>query len=443
MMAVLAVGCSLKEDPDEVLPMSGNHSPGELAMVTTDTSSDGYHYLEAEMSPDGTRLAFTADWPALPPPGQPPEEIPTIRSLVVMGYQPGSTPTQPLQQLAQAGASLVPMVEPVSITVGGSGTQWLIYPLRGAQKGAPTWLDDQTLVFWMRTERGDRLFRADLTQATIFPELVYYEPEDLTVRGRYWHHHEPALSPDRQWVAFSRFGGSRSNPDSIQSYTLQEIWVARLNGPTPLAFPVTTGVTMIGGPAWSPDGTRLAFHATLELQGGGAFYGTELFSVEFDTTGLAATGGVALNRALRRLTFTSIPEGNPIPIANANPSWSADGRTIIFASTRRAPTITLHDRSIWRIPSDGSLEPVIAFFSREDDVDAQFLPGSSNEILLSSAMGFPTEMLDRLEREARERLRLEYPEFNDVQINELAAAERQELEYFQRVMTHLFVFRGW
>ncbi len=437
---LLVSGCSLKDDPNEELPMSGNHSPGDLAMVTTDTSQSAYQYLEPAMSPSGTQIAFTADWPALPPPGSYIGDTPTIRSLITIAYQEGATPTQPLEKLALSGAKYVPLQEPTAVVVGDQ--LWQMEPLRRAQKGSPAWLDEQTLLFWMSTQRGDRLFTADLTQTSIVPQIVYYEAEDLLITGQLWYHRDPALSPDRQWVAFTRYGGSRVLPDSLINYTLQSIWVARLNSPTRQAFQISRGAIMMGGLDWSPDGRKIAFHSTLDIQGGGAFYGTELFTIDFDTTGLAQTGGVELNHGLKRLTTSVLVDGTRIPFGNTSPAWSADGGTIIFVSTRRAPTITLYDRSIWRIPSDGSLEPEIAFFSREDDIDAQFVPGSNNQFVLASAMGFPTEMLDRLEAEAIERITLEYPEFDETQVAALAAAERRQLEFFQRVMTHIFVFRS-
>ncbi len=54
LLATLVVGCSTREDPNETLVLQGNHSPGTLVMVTTDTSSNGYHYLEPSLSPDGS-----------------------------------------------------------------------------------------------------------------------------------------------------------------------------------------------------------------------------------------------------------------------------------------------------------------------------------------------------------------------------------------------------
>ncbi|MHB8078132.1 MAG: TolB family protein [Candidatus Krumholzibacteriia bacterium] len=438
LLTALVVGCSTRETPNETLVLEGNHSPGTLTMVTTDTSSDGYNYLEPSLSPDGTRIAFTADWAALPSTDHLPETLPTIRQLVIM---PNRVGVEPEQHLAQSGAALVPFRSPCRLALPG-GVYWLVYPLTDAQKGSPCWLDNQTLVFWMHTIRGDRLCRADLTQTSIVPEIIYCESEDFLAAGRFWQHRDPAVSPDGQWVVFSRFGAAGNTPDSLQTYTKQQLWLVSLNRTPQIALPLTSEGALVENPAWSADGSRIAFDATLDLIGGGSFYGNEIFSITFDGA-QAASGAVPLDQGLKRLTFTSIPDGNPIPIENTKPSFSADGSTLVFTSTRRAPSLTLHDRSIWRIPSDGRLEPVIAFFSREDDVQARFAPGSNNLLVLSSAMGFPTEMLDRLEQEARDAIRAADPLLNDVQVNQLAAAKRIELEYFARVMTHLFTFQGW
>ncbi len=66
LAVALAVGCSTKDDPSEVLELCGNHSCGQLAMVTIDTSKDGFQYLEVALSPDQAKVAFTADWAAIP-----------------------------------------------------------------------------------------------------------------------------------------------------------------------------------------------------------------------------------------------------------------------------------------------------------------------------------------------------------------------------------------
>ncbi len=445
LVVFAAAGCSLKESPSESLAICGNHSCGSLQMVTTDTSSDGYNYLEPSISPDGGRIIFTADWAAIPPVDHPPNPVPMTRMLALMDVPPPGDTASVHILLKESGAVPVIMRDPVKVAVGD--TLWEMNPMMGmdAQKGHPSWLDGNTIVFWMHLQRGDRMFKADLRQnGSIVPEMIYYEPDDRRQSGRFWQHHDPALSPDRQWVAFTRFGSSRSNPDSIGRYTRISLWVASMTVPQ-LAFQVTDTTDVMGGVSWSPDGRQIAFQATLDITGAAssAFYGTEIFTVDFDTTGLAANHRVPWNRNLRRLTFTTIPEGNPIPIYNEKPVYTPDGSTILFVSDRRAPSITLHDRNIWRIPSDGSLDPVITFFSRADDIDPSFFPGDSRRIVLSSAMGFPTEMLDRYQAEAVIRIHNENPDLSDVQVRQKAASERQQLEYFARVMTHLYIYSGW
>ena len=452
LLALLAVGCSLREDPPESLELSGNHSPGLLTMVTTDTSSDGFHYLEPAISRDGTRVIFTCDWAALPPPGQAPDEIPVIRNMAMMNIPIPGTEPQVRQRLADAGAQLVLIKNPCNVVLA-PGTTWTLYPLTGearsskGTKGSPNWVDDTHVLFWMNTDRGDRLFTIDFDLAwnDRTPVLVYLEPGDLQQTGRYWQHHDPAVSPDGQWVVFTRFGSSRTNPDSLGSYTDMELWCCSLSPtpPTPKAFPLTSGTNIMGAPDWSPDGRSIALHSTLRLIGSGTDYGTELFTMDFDTTGLAANGGVTRNRGLRRVTYTTVPVGSPIPITNEKPIWSADGGTLLFVSSRRAPSITLRERSIWRVPADGSLEPSLGFFTREDDIDPVFFPNSNNQIMLCSAVGFPTEMLDRIEAETRERLAEENPTWDMTQIEQAAAGQREELEYFEGVMTHLFIYSGW
>ena len=116
--------------------------------------------------------------------------------------------------------------------------------------------------------------------------------------------------------------------------------------------------------------------------------------------------------------------------------------TVYFVSTRRAPTTTLHDRNIWTIPADGRLEPQIFYFTREDDVDPFVMP--DGRILLSSALGFPTEMLDRLEEEAYQKWVVINDEQNlgltEVEMRTLAANEIQNLTFFTGVMSHIYTF---
>ena len=107
----------------------------------------------------------------------------------------------------------------------------------------------------------------------------------------------PALSPDRTRIAYA------SNQDGRF-----EVHVANLDGTSPLR--VTAVQNNCSGsydPAWSPDGTRLAFSAQPTYN-----TGSEIYVVNADGTGQ------------QRLTVNGS--------TNASPSWSPDGARIAFTS---------------------------------------------------------------------------------------------------------------
>jgi hypothetical protein len=438
LSAALLAGCTTRQDPDEVLSLCGNHTCGTLTMVTSDTSSDGYQYLEPSLSPDGQRIAFTADFMSLPPQTHDlPDPPPTSRQIMIVPVHQAS---EPLARLAENGTQLV---DPryTNIDVGGLYQE----DLRLHWKNSPNWIDDNTLLCSIDTQkRGNRLFRIDLTVTPPAADVVYYEPDDALEHGDYWEHLDPDVSQDKHWVVFSRFGFEL--PDSLQTYTNQSLWVVNLaegeDAPQPRAFPLTREIALIRDPAWSPDGSKIAFSASLDLVEESAALGTEIFTIDFDTTGLAQNGGVPLERNLQRVTYSSTTSGDPLDgIDNYGPCFTADGSEIIFVSNRRAPSITLHSRDIWRVPTDGRLEPEILFFSREDDVDPFISPDRPGDLFFSSSMGFPTEMLDRLEAQYYDEAIQEGMLPHEAVVE--AADKRQELEYFARVMSHIYIFSGW
>lgn len=443
LATLIVVGCTSKQDPSEVLPLCGNHSCGSLVMVTTDTSSDGYHYLNPRLSPDGTRIAFTCDWWALPsdPRYSGDDYFVNYRQVGVIPVAEG---VEPVSRISDLGAQLVKVSE-LSIPI--SGVQDFQQGIVNFDKGGPQWIDNNTLLFPIRVRVGFRMFRADITtpSATTLAPL-YMEQSDASPSPRLWQHLEPTLSPDGRWLAFTRSGCAI--PDSFETCSGLSLWVLDMstaganNGYDSVAFPITAEYSRIETPAWSPDGTKLVFSGGMDLAGGRGV-GTELFTVDFDTTGLAAHA-MPLDRNLRRVTNTVMTPGDPIVgILNTSPCFSADGSEIYFVSTRRAPSITLHDRNIWRVPANGALDPEIYYFTRADEADPSMYADGS--MLLSSALGFPTEMLDRLEEEAYQRI-LEANAgspnpMTEVEMRAAAADERRQLEFFEGVMSHMYIYR--
>ncbi|MFO7653798.1 MAG: hypothetical protein R6X25_08220 [Candidatus Krumholzibacteriia bacterium] len=440
VMAAVLAGCTSREDPSEVLEICGNHSCGVLTMVTTDTTSDGFQYLTPAVSPDGQTLVFTADWDAIPAAGRPPEDDISRRQVLVM---PKTAGTQPTTNLPALGAELVKLPDTYTVAIGAAGTR---INARDAQKNDPIWVGIDSLIFTIRMTRGNRIVRADISSREVLSsslDVLYYEPDDRLAGGWTWQHFDPAISPDGRWLAFSRFGCEV--PTVPTTCTRQAIWVLDMNtvgSAAPVAFPLTTEIAEIEDPAWSPDGRTLVFSASLDITGLTGGTGLELFTIGFDA-GLASTGEVPLNHRLHRITNSPHEFGDPVDTVTRNfgPAYSRDGSEIFFVSTRRAPSVTLRDRNIWRVVADGRLEPEIVFFSREDDTDPAVDP-VTGDLVLSSRMGFPESMLDRFEQEAIARIEANEPGLTPAEVAAKARAEREELAFFAGVMSHLFVFSG-
>jgi len=294
---------------------------------------------------------------------------------------------------------------------------------------------------------GTRLFRADISDPSFAQvEVLMMEPKDANPSPPIVQHMACTLSPDKRWLAFTR--SQCIVPNDYETCSGNAIYVLDLNtaavnnGYGAKFYPLTNEYSRIETPKWSPDGTKILFSGGLDVGGSGTGSGTELFTIDIDYDALEA-GNPPVDNNLTRLTYTTLTEGDPISgVVNYGGVYSNDMQDIYFVSTRRAPTTTLHDRNIWIIPADGELEPEIYYFSREDDVDPYVMP--DGRLLFSSALGFPKEMLDRLEAEAYQTWVVRNEEeglgLDEVQMRELANDEIRSLQFFQGVMSMLYTY---
>jgi dipeptidyl aminopeptidase/acylaminoacyl peptidase len=455
LAVVFSLGCSTREDAAEVLDLCGNHSCGELVMVTIDTSASGFQYLDPALSPSGGRVAFTADWSAIP--SLPPEDFDRpflTRQILVMPVPPVEEiwteemrRRLPVSNIQVLGAQLLRLNDFTSLV---RGTPQTVVDAHILPKGEPVWLDEDNLLFLARFSRRDRFLRANVNNPALTdPQVVFYEPDDLLeVGGQIYYHNDPALSPDGRWLAFTRFGCDRDPIFEDANCTRESIWILDMEStgdPTAgTIFQITSEALNIEDPAWSPDGNWLVFSSTTDLIGNNSNVVSELFRIRFDAQA-AESAEAILDLDLRRLTTTGVSQGDPIVgLHNYAPTYSFNGDEIFFVSTRRAPGTTLRGRSLWRIPADGRLDPSLLFFSRRDDVHPTIHPVDGS-VLFSSRMGFPTAALDALEQQTID-FWLEWNESAPIPLSESeilrrAAEARRDLEFYEDVMSHLYIFR--
>jgi len=399
-------------------------------------------------------LAFTADWATIPTDPDYTGEPVLSRQILLLPipeniWTDSMRTRSPVSSIEDLGGELVNIKTQLDYQFGAEPSYE--EEADDMNKGAPVWLDATTLVVQARFSRRDRFIKIDISvPSDATAEVLYYEPDDtLVVGGWIYYHDKPALSPDGRWLAFTRFGCDLepNEPDAV--CTGQSIWVLDMDttddARTATAFPLTSECSGMTDPCWSPDGTVVCFAARTDLVGETNGPTAELFRVDFDATE-AETGAVTLDRNLQRLTTTNVSDGDPITGLHAYaPTFSSSGNEIYFVSSRRAPASTQRGRNIWRVPADGRLEPELLFFSQFDDVDP-VMDWSSGTLILSSKMGFPTEVLNALEQET---IDFWYAyndtsenDLSDVEIYRRAAQDREQLEYFEDVMSHLFLFRG-
>jgi hypothetical protein len=155
---------------------------------------------------------------------------------------------------------------------------------------------------------------------------VYTSRPDGSDRRRLTHSQwplqdiEPAWSPDGRQITFLRVRGDKEN--DAYAYTPLSLWVMNADGSRQRSIPHTSDA-LGSAPAWSPDGTKIAFDA-------GAQSGIN--TIEIDGRHRARIAGV-------------LPNGG-------DPAWSPDGTRIGFDSNFHARDP--NDFSLYTIRLDGT-----------------------------------------------------------------------------------------
>ncbi len=149
---------------------------------------------------------------------------------------------------------------------------------------------------------------------------------------------QPAVAPDGRTVAFVV-----TRVDAEGNRYRSQVWLAATDATT-AALPFTSGEHSDANPAWSPDGSRLAFTST---RTGGAT----------DTAGVAASVQVAPVRTGGEIVTVA---RSPEPMTDLR--WSPDGRHLAYVTRTRAERYAEDD------PKKQPPRRITHLFSRLDNV---------------------------------------------------------------------------
>jgi Tol biopolymer transport system component len=153
---------------------------------------------------------------------------------------------------------------------------------------------------------------------------------------------DPAFSPDSRKIAFV---SDRGNEDGNTF-----VWVMNADGSN--AHKLGGGGIFQAAPAWSPDGKRIAFmRCAREVEGGG-----DCSTGQIAVIGVNGKGLKLVTKPLRAAA------------ADSHPSWSPNGKTIVFE--RR---VSFGNVTVWTVSSDGKgLKRIL-----DDDSQAAHVPSFS------------------------------------------------------------------
>ena len=184
----------------------------------------------------------------------------------------------------------------------------------------------------------------------------------------------PALSPNGSRIVFD----SNRRRGAGEPFNTSDLFVMNADGAGQM--PLTRGSSA----TWSPDGKRIAFHASASGKGqpiksdpGAATSDSDLFVLNVDDF---------LNHRARPKNIT-----NSLEAIDDDPDWSPKGQKIVFTSHAVADSPTdSRTAEIYEIDADGTGKPVRLTHNAEEERAATWSP-DGKRILFMCRRGAPAE----------------------------------------------------
>ena len=236
------------------------------------------------------------------------------------------------------------------------------------------------------------------------------EPQQLTSGD--WDDRDPAWSPDGSHIAFaSSRGEDRWSLPCFDLYTL-----GIENGSAGELARITDGTLSCSSPSWSPDGNAIAFYGALRLH---SVSHNELYTIAAGAR-LGEARGLSheFEGSCGDWTNSDTTDEQLMP----EPAWSRDGKTLYILASQRGAT------RVYAVPSEGAgKQPPTITPGNVDVLDCSMDASHSTMLLLIEDATHVAEIY-ACSLDAPDSLR-RLTSFNDALFNELKLSSPEHISY--------------